>query len=49
MTNIVRKVQNDVYEKCNLKEIEEEDEMKFGQQIKQKPMNLIRRDTFLVL
>lgn len=25
MTNTVRKVQNDVYEKCNLKEIEEED------------------------
>jgi dynein heavy chain len=25
MTNIVRKVQNDVYDKCNLKEIEEED------------------------
>jgi dynein heavy chain len=44
MTNTVRKVQNDVYEKCNLKEIEEEDEMKFGQQIKQKPMNLIRRE-----
>lgn len=44
MTNIVRKVQNDVYEKCNLKETEEEDEMKFGQQIKQKPMNLIRRE-----
>ena len=44
MTGIVRKVQNDVYEKCNQKELDEEEELRFGQQVKQKPMNLIRRE-----
>ena len=44
MTAIVRKVQNDVYEKCNQKELDEEEELRFGQQVKQKPMNLIRRE-----
>lgn len=44
MTTIVRKVQNDVYEKCNQKELDEEEELRFGQQVKQKPMNLIRRE-----
>jgi len=43
MTVTVRKVQNQIYEKCNLKDMEDEDEMKFGQQVKQKPMNLKRR------
>lgn len=44
MTVIVRKVQNQIYEKCNLKDVEDQDEMKFGQQVKQKPMNLKRRE-----
>jgi dynein heavy chain len=44
MTVIVRKVQNEIYEKCNLKDVDDQDEMKFGQQVKQKPMNLKRRE-----
>lgn len=44
MTVVVRKVQNEIYEKCNLKDVEDQDEMKFGQQVKQKPMNLKRRE-----
>ena len=43
MTSVVRKVQNEIYEKCNLKDVDDQDEMKFGQQVKQKPMNLKRR------
>lgn len=33
-----------MYEKCNQKELDEEEELRFGQQVKQKPMNLIRRE-----
>ena len=44
MTHTVRKVQSDVLEKCNQKDFEEEEDMRFGQKAKQKPMNLIRRE-----
>ena len=44
MTGVVKRVENDVVEKCNLKELDDEDEIRFGQQVKQKPMNLIRRE-----
>jgi dynein heavy chain len=44
MTVVVRKVQNEIYDKCNLKDVDDQDEMKFGQQVKQKPMNLKRRE-----
>ena len=44
MTVVVRRVQNEIYDKCNLKDVDDQDEMKFGQQVKQKPMNLKRRE-----
>ena len=44
MTVVVRRVQNEIYDKCNLKDVEDQDEMKFGQQVKTKPMNLKRRE-----
>ena len=44
MTTIVKKVQSEVQEKCSQKDFEEEEELRFGQQVKQKPMNLIRRE-----
>lgn len=42
MATVVKNVCNEVNEKCNMKESEDGEDTRFGQQVKQRPMHLIR-------
>ena len=44
MASVVKNVCNEVNEKCNIKESDDSEDTRFGQQVKQKPMNQIRQE-----